>query len=324
MIEHESQITLSNNETVSLAVVRDADADWLERILTLFTHKGEPWHWQNHQFLTGQVDFETRFFVLHRAGVPFAALVTADDRGVGALNHVWTQPEDRGKGASSVLMGAAMRDFAARGGQMMVLQTEFDSVAYRMYQKFGFQGLKAGHGHMHWYANSEADFERRYFDSSTVNITPIGWNHWIHVQALLQGDFGDTVRSVALAQFGRQSTSDSFLSLLKDDEARGVALQNETTGAVMGFAVWGWHPVWPSTCIVDLYCHPSAWDHGEGLLSSLRLPKAERFVAFADARQSRKKQILESSGFHPIATLERWVAESPLGASFADVTMFSW
>jgi hypothetical protein len=66
MLESESQILLSTGEQVKVAVILCPDLLWAERIEKLLSHKGEPWNWQNSQFLRTDVGFETRFYVLHR------------------------------------------------------------------------------------------------------------------------------------------------------------------------------------------------------------------------------------------------------------------
>ena len=244
MIENETQLTLKSTEVVDFTIVQGVDDDWLEPIVGLYAHKGEPWTWQNRQFLSQPLSFERRYYLLHRSGTPFAGMLMSDNRGVGILNHVWTVPKDRGKGASSSLLEHLMADFMAYNGKIMVLQTGFDSVAYHMYRKVGFESIELQSGYMHWYQESEDIFYEQFFTPHDTHIMPLDWQHWFMIQPLLQGNFNDTVRIVALRQLGRRSTEHHILNLLRNEHARtahkqppsALVLQNSVTDAVVGLA----------------------------------------------------------------------------------------
>lgn len=328
VIEYQSHVTLKSGEVVDLSIIYGADATWLEPIEHLFAHKGEPWSWQNHQFLTGKVDFDTRYYVLHRKDIPFAAMLLSEHRGVGVLNHVWTKFDDRGKGASSSLMKYLLDGFKARRGKMMVLQTGFDSVAYHMYRAFGFESLEPKSGYMHWYTEGETTFYNTFFAAKNVRTSPLDWQHWLMIQPLLQGDFGDVIRSLTLKQLGRRSTEGAMLNLLRDEEVRrkqqlaprAYVLQGESEAA-LGFALWDWHPLWIGTCLIDLYCHPAHCQYGTSLLRHLHLPQADRYVAFVDEGQHDKKRVLEGAGFRQAAVLKSWAAQDFSQTSLVDVTV---
>ena len=104
MYEGLGHVVLATGEQVEVGVVIGPDAEWTERLERLLGHKGEPWNWQNRQVLTTDVGIGSRFYVLHRGGMPFANIMIAELSGVGILAHVWTKPEDREKGACSNLM----------------------------------------------------------------------------------------------------------------------------------------------------------------------------------------------------------------------------
>ena len=101
-----------------------------ERIEALLGHKGEEWQWQNSRCARDDLGIDVYYYILHRDGVPFANMMTAECAGVGHFGHVWTRPEDRRKGAADQLMGLQMEDFRGRGGRALYLGTGFDSAAY--------------------------------------------------------------------------------------------------------------------------------------------------------------------------------------------------
>jgi hypothetical protein len=156
--ESKPPLTLSTGEQVNVAIITCPDLAWAEHIEKLLSHKGEPWNWQNSQFLRTDVGFETRFYLLHHNGIPFANVLLSECNGLGIVNHVWTVPEDRQKGASKGLMRIVMDDFKEHNGQALFLQAGYGEIAYHMYKKFGFESIESESGYMHWYTNSETAF----------------------------------------------------------------------------------------------------------------------------------------------------------------------
>lgn len=329
MLESQSFITLSTGEQVEVAVINCPDLMWAERIEKLLEHKGEPWNWQNSQFLREDVGFETRFYILHRDGVPFANTLLSEGAGVGIVNHVWTVPEDRQKGASSSLMRIVMEDFKQRQGEMLVLQAGYGEVAYHMYKKFGFESIEPESGYMDWYASDKTKFLQNYFAMSETRLQPLQWRHWLSIQGLLQCDDDCITRIVALKHIGRKTTEGPFLTLLQEEFAkrakgekpRAYVLENAAT-AVVGFATWSWHPSWPDTCLLDVYCHSGYWNKAKELLEALELPETDRYLAYADVTCKAKQKVLQYAGFKQAALLTNFAAKDWLKNSFVDVTLF--
>ena len=102
-----------------------------------------------------------------------------------------------------------------------------------------------------------------------------------------------------------------------------MVLKQARTTAVVGFAAWGWHPLWPDTCLLDVYCHPHHWDGAQELLAALTLPDDQRLVAYADADCAHKAPILSAFGFRQTGTLRRWVAADWAQTSFVDVAVYA-
>lgn len=326
MLGSQSFVTLSTGEQVEIAVVACPDLAWAERIEKLLSHKGEPWNWQNSQFLREDVGFETRFYVLHRNGVPFANVLLSEGNGLGIVNHVWTVPEDRQKGSSKSLMHVVMNDFQKRQGQALFLQAGYGEVAYHMYRNFGFESIEPESGYMHWHASGEKDFLANFFADTQTNVAPLEWRHWLTIQPLLQADDECITRVVALKHVGRRTTEGTFLTLLKNEftnRAKGekprAYVLELSSGAVVGFAMWSWHPLWPDTCLLDIYCHPTYWDKAAELLGVLELPKADRYLAYADC--TAKKNVLLEHGFTESTVLENFVARDWRKSSFVNVAL---
>jgi len=324
------EITLAAGEKVEGGVVIGPDNEWAEPLEKLLGHKGDPWNWQNHQVLQTDVGIEVRFYVLHRAGLPFANIMTAECSGVGILGHVWTHPQDRSKGACSALMTILLEDFSSRQGQALFLGTGYNSVAYHIYARYGFKSVEANSGFMAWYATSGSEFEATYFKKAETEIQPLRWAHWPSAPAMFLGDFPGVIRCAPLKLMGRQSTESPLLPLLRDGEKRqavggkphAMVLRNQETTAVVGFAAWDWHPLWEGTCLVDVYCHPNYWNEAGNLLNSLALPEGEHYLAYSDIDHRPKIKILQAEGFLQTAVIKRGVSRNTMKKSFLDVGVF--
>jgi hypothetical protein len=242
--------------------------------------------------------------------------------------QVYTLPTDRGVGAANALMQIVMTNFRARGGKALFLDTEFGSTAYRIYQRSGFEAVEPHSMYMAFYAEGEAAFNAAYFAGTTAEIQALEWRHWPSAQALFIGDFPGRVRATALGFIGRMTAEGGFLLLLRaelerceqGEAARAFVLLNTRTQAVVGFAMWDWHPIWPQTCLIDVYCHPSHWSRANELLDALKLPHADRFIAYTDAANAQKIATLQKAGFAHAATLPDLVRDANGG--LIDVLVF--
>lgn len=328
-------LTLKSGESVEAGVVKGPDVEWADRLTKLLWHKGEPWNWQNIQVLTREVGLDAFFYILHRDGAPLANIMTIEKQGIGLFGHVWTEPADRQKGASSALMTLQMQHFSERGGQALFLGTGYDSVAYHMYARFGFQSVEAQSGYMAYYRAGQADFEQQYFAAPTrpdeLVVQPLQWAHWPLSVPLFLGDFPGIVRCVRAHIFGRESSEGGLLPLLLESEAQQrqdqqpatVVLKNQENQALLGLATCQEHPLWPDTSLLDIYCHPAYWEVAPKLLNALSLPANLRTLAYVDRDHQAKQALLSAQGFQAVATLPRWLATGPSSQHQVDVLMFA-
>lgn len=320
MYESLGPVTLKSGEEVSAGVVIGPDVRWADRVGDLLSHKGEVWNWQNAECLRNELGIDVCFYLLHRDGVPFANILTATAHGVGHFGHVFTRPEDRRQGAASQLMGLQMVDFGRRGGRALFLGTGYDSAAYHIYAGHGFRGLEAESGQMDYYTDPGEAFREVWFADGAVDIHGAGWVHWPTTVPLFTGDFPGTVRWASAGLWGRDSTEGAWLHLLHDEPTRARVLVQRDTQAVVGAAVCAPHRLWPHSCAVDLYCHPSFWEYGGELLAALDLPAADRYLALSDDGCPQKADVLAAAGYTSTAQHTRRVAVDHLRTRFADVT----
>ena len=328
------EVVLRDGGRARAGVVQAPDEEWRGRIERLLGHKGEAWRWQVREMLQGDPQVlegaEAFFYVLHSEGVPFANIMTIEAQGVGVLGHVFTLPHERGRGAASLVMEALLRHFRERGGQALYLSTGFDSSAFRIYARHGFEPVEPGSGVMRFTTSPRAHFEDTYFAPGDASVVPLSWARWATASALFAGDFPGVVRSAGYRLLGRSLTEEALLFALRDEQKhredaeapRVLALQKQN-GAVVGLASWRPHPLWPNTCLLDIYCHPNFWSRAGDLIDELSLPTSQRVVAYADGPDDAKARALEAAGFERVATLPQWVAADARQSQRRDVAVWS-
>ncbi|HOZ47579.1 MAG TPA: GNAT family N-acetyltransferase [Candidatus Hydrogenedentes bacterium] len=327
MFEDLGARTLSNGETVSMAIIQGPEPAWADRIVTMLQHKGDPWNWQNAEMLTRDGEVGAFFHVLHREGVPFANVMIIEYAGVGLFGHVWTNADDRRKGAARMLIDDVMARFRDRGGQALFLGTGFDSHPYHLYERYGFTGIEPRSGYMEYYRDSKGVFHRDFFAVADTAIAPLSWRHWPTAAPLFIGDFPGTVRCASRKLFGRRSTEGPLLSAIREEDtrrARGegpqtLVLESDVSSAVVGLAAWTWHPLWPDTVLLDVYCHPAYWNQAGDLLATLELPDTDRVMAYVDAACPQRKDALVAAGFRHGAALPRLLARDRAKTCLVDV-----
>lgn len=321
---------LRSGVAATLARIDGPESAWAGRLGGLLGHKGEPWNWQNTELLTRECGVSACFHILHRDEAPFANVIVVSCAGVGLLGHVYTKPEDRGQGAARILMRSALEHFRASNGEALYLFTEHDSAPFRIYQGYGFQPIEPQSDYMAWYRDSEGEFEAKHFVSGATRIAPLEWRHWPLSCALFTGAYPGVVRCAPYGLFGRRSAEEPLLPLVQGEAfrrecggpGRAFVLELTSTRAVVGLAVWGKHPVWPNTSLLDLYCHPAFWNSAQPMYETLALPQAERIIAYADSDCPMKADLLRQCGFQLAAVLPNWTTANAAKSHFADVLIF--
>lgn len=319
MYESLGKVELKSGESVEAGVVIGPDDDWADRVGDLLSHKEGVWTWQNAECLRRDLGIDVRFYLLHRDGTLLANMLTATQYGVGHFGHVYTRPEERRKGAAQALMALLMADFRRRQGQALFLGTGYDSAPYHIYHREGFRGLEPDTGSMEYYVGSGDTFRRQWFAPGPVEVRNGSWENWPTSAPLFTGDFPGTVRCAPLGLFGRASTEGAWLHLLHDDRYQARVLVRPETGAVVGAAVAGDHPLWPDTGLLDVYCHPDFWDWGTELLGALERPRRDRWLAVSDDGCCAKDAVLAAAGFTSTQRAARRIAVDTRKTAFADV-----
>lgn len=330
MYQEIDTVELKTGERVPLGVVDCPDIEWAPRLKPFLGHKREIFCRQIHEFLTAALGVEIRFYILHRQSDPLSVVMTAVQDGVGILGHVYTKESERGRGCATAIFSKLIPLFCSRGGKALFLTAGFESDAYKIYQKFGFTSVQPQSGHMSFYSESEAEYSKEYFPHGDTYDEPLDWKHWPGLASLFLSDSPDLVRCANFNLFGRKSSEGPLLPLIVEETerkeknlpARSIVLRQSKNHRIVGFATWREHPIWPETCLVDLFCHSHFQNKAGALLAKLQLPSKHRCLAYTDELSAYKQEVLQQNSFLQIARLPSRLYSDPTQSSSYDVLVF--
>ncbi len=302
--------TLKSGERMEVGVVLGPDKNHSEKIKPFLSHKPEVWGWHIEKSLKEGLDgLETRYYIGMLDGNVISNITTLESHRTGILAHVFTNPDQRRKGACDHLMRHLMADFRTRGGCQLVLGTGFDSPPYWIYHKHGFRSLYPGTGEMRYAA--EADFDLRHFAGERSRVIELSWKDWPRLNALCASPGQDIVRGVSWGIIGQINFEGGFLDMKRALETDGriqARLLESENGSVVGFASVAPDRRWGSDAfILDCFSHSNYIGELNRLLEAIQLPSG-KIQAYADADGKDKIQALQEAGFGLEATLERQLA----------------
>lgn len=301
-------VKLKSGEKMEIGVVQAPDIEYAEVINSFLAHKGGLWVWHIKRCLEESLDeLETYFYIGKlENGEVIANIMTVEHLGVGILGHVFTKPEHRRKGACTNVMAEQMEHFRKRGGRALHLGTGYDSPAYHIYSKHGFESVIPKSGFMKYYVTP--NFEETYFAPDDVHTKDVQWHDWGKMTALTGIVIGDYLRSLAFHIYGPSSFEGGFLGFKHDLEADeryyDAKLLEAQNGAIVGLATIVEDNRWsPSTYIFDFFVHPYFGDKSAKLLKAMDMPNG-KIQCYVDTKSIGKIQCLVNSDFKPEAVLK--------------------
>ncbi|NLH99119.1 MAG: GNAT family N-acetyltransferase [Chthonomonadales bacterium] len=314
---------LRSGETITLAVVEAPDAEFDSCILTLLAHKGGAWDHHMREALSGRADaLETRWYLAFMGAQPVANAMVVERHGVGILGHVFTQEAHRQKGICSAVLHELMTDFQARRGLSLLLGTGYESVAYRIYESFGFRSIREGF--MGWYATSRADFEMRWFAAGEASVSAARWEHWPLVAALASFPERGGLRSSAWGIRDIANLEGPYCHFMARRAEPGYAacMATTQTGAVVAcatcvpFRIGESDRAWKDTWLVDAFAHPLHQYKLAEVLGSLPLPPGKAIALAPDTDDARRAALIEA-GFEREGVLAGMLESDGIPAAVA-------
>lgn len=318
MYERLREVTLKNGEAAELGVLRGPDdSDLARQVRTLLAHKGRIWQWQIEQSLARQFSrAESRFYLACRDGRPLANVMTVEADGVGIFGHVYTRPEERRKGLADAIIRQLSEDFRRRGGRALYLGTGYDSPAYRIYARHGFQSIEPRSGFMAWFARSQEAFEQETFAPAAVRREAFCFEHWPTLPALAIMRHPARVRIVGMGVVNPVITEGGALPVLmamqheaehsEENGARAQVAVSEKSGVPVAVAcVMPERYFWQQVDLLDAFCAPGFEAELLPLCERLELSRERTALSYADEFWPARQELLRALGFARAATLPR-------------------
>ncbi len=308
MVKQLPSVALKSGEEARIYLITAPEPEWEQRLVSRLEHKGELWTRVMSQALReGLPDLTMRFYQMRLDDRAVGNITTAQslEPPVAMLQHVFTDPDHRRKGICDHLMSLVMQDFGAEQGRAMYLGTGYQSVAFRIYESFGFKPIGQT-GSMVWV--HDPNYPDDFFVPGPVRVRFAQWRDWPLLTALYQVQSGWDLRGYLLGQFGHSSYEGTYCRLrewMEADTAQQVTvLECLETGAVVGHAFIARDEKWPhGPHVLELFVHPLFLKHTAELVGAIDLPRETKLQAYCDGAAKDRAEVLQGLGFSLEATL---------------------
>ncbi len=303
-------ITLRDGSTARALCIPCPAPEWRDRIASFLKHKGEPWNWHIATHLDGHIDgMDLRFYIALVGEEIISEMMLVERLGLAILGHVFTCPERREQGATTGLMQLMIDDFADRDGIAMHLYTGFESPAYRIYSRFGFEPVRPGWGMMRWVRHP--DRYEAFFSpdaSEDVRVERTCWTHWALIHKLMVREEGDWLRNANLGLIGPNNAEDAFVHLmsrLRAGKPYDSAVLVNPAGMTVGLATLQPYQRFPSRMLqLDVYAHPTAIKHVSMLIEAIDLPADQPVLVEIDSESVDRRRALKDAGFDEVGRVK--------------------
>lgn len=307
----------TSGRTFEIGVVLGPDPERRAAVNNLLVHKGGDWQAHIDAAMSGNTDeLETRFYVATLDGGLVANVMTTEWHGQGILGHVFTRPEHRRQGICRQVFAAAMRDFAERGGRLLLLGTGFESHPYWIYHSFGFRSLDGGF--MRLLDGDAEAYEREWFAPSPVKCVELRWRHGPSLAYMASLPGLSHLRHVGWSVHGLGNLEWQLIwqirQQLEGGAVRATVLETSDGRAVGAATVLPFSPgagraAWPGVSLVDALAYPAFEDGIPELLASLRADDGKQ-IAFVEVGNVGLRRGLEAVGYACEGTVPGMVAST--------------
>jgi GNAT superfamily N-acetyltransferase len=266
--------------------------EWIRPLLSMYSywdeaHRAGIWAEDLHYRLEGRGGRDV-FYVALDGTIPVAALDLSSSRAdirVGCIHRVFTNPYYRHRGLARRLLTRACEQFGSSGGELLMLNTGWDTSAHQLYQEYGFREMRRdpwsegvlmgrtmnGSAMSTW---SEAYFQ----PTDQVKVVQLDARHWAPLMLLCNQPYSHLVHHYALGILGDWAVDGRFLNLFEVLESgKGYAVGLQTAaGALVGLAtlvpsldLWQVASYQRHIRLVDVWLHPNFAQYKQYLLHEL-------------------------------------------------------
>jgi GNAT superfamily N-acetyltransferase len=308
--------------------------EWIRPLLSMYSywdeeHRSGIWAEDLRNRLEGKGGRDV-FYVALDGTVPIAALdlsASQADPRVACIHRVFTNPYYRHRGLARRLLGRACEQFGADGGELLMLNTGWDTSAHQLYREFGFRELRRDP----WSEGvlmgrtmrgmPVSDWSRQYFQpTDQVKVVQLDGRHWAPLMLLCNQPFPHLIHHYALGILGQWAVDGRFLNLFEVLNAgRGSALALQTmAGALVGFAtmvpsldLWQMASYQRHIRLLDVWVHPNFAPQIRHLLHEILvwtdpLPEGvKHLMAYVERGRRELCEALEAERFQCVACLDK-------------------
>ena len=301
-------------------------------LLTLLSHKRGPWMDDIRSRTQGECGGSLDHYILARADNRLVAhlwyTVSADDKRIGFLGHVYTRPDYRRKGIASRLMEAAMADFVGEGGMVMQLYTS-NVVTVPFYERFGFENVYAGQAlhEIDWYMRYPAEAQGlldRWLSPAESKIRKVGSGDLPKYCLLYNLEHRTRLKDCAQGIGTGLECEYKFITTVdKISRSEGVCCVLENGEIIVGAASLmkpGFTHL-SHVAVVDFYLHPGFKSRGRELLDACLSQTSELGVeiVYAMGVDEEKRRTFAHLGLRQKAVLAK---HYKIGSLYFDCEIF--
>lgn len=328
-------VKLKTGEELEVNKVVAPDAEYSERIHQFYSHKPDIWLRDLSKRLMGiETGVDSWYIGELRDKIVTGIQLTyaKSNPRVGAIDHVFTLPDQRQKGAADAVMSTLIQDYKSSGGETLLLGTGKEGPAHHLYVKYGFidynhhPKLSGTHMRAVFTGESQEEFDQRYF-AGEENLTSRGITRsdLALFRQLFNSPSRRLLKNYALGIQGRLPAN-GLLEVADSLEAkRGVAMGLEkSNGNLVGVCtlLTGGSIYQQHKGILDIYIHQNFPGYSFKLLKytleQTKLLKNLKIVfSFVESADLITIEALKSAGFKETGLIPKMFLDEDKGYDVA-------
>ncbi len=307
-----SHFQLKDGRKASLVILSSPSLPEFEEIRRLLHHKPSPFMNHIEDFngnnSNGVIEgLEWRFYLARVGDAYVGNICTWERDGIGILGHVFTLPEWRGLGIADALLHFQDEDFRERNGRIMELNTGFQSMPYRMYEKRGYEGVPGAPGSMIKFSGEK--IWQGLYSPGQAKLADFQWCHWPSANLLFLTENPSFVRAAGIGVYGPSSLEGPVIHNREriwneTTEPRWrVKVLESSNGMVTAWTSLLWDLNWSHhhrRLVFDLFFHPHFAEAMMAELHDLEIP--EGTISYSTPGDP-KNSFLEQLSFHRLGKI---------------------
>lgn len=319
MIEEKQEYKLKNGEKLVVYKIIAPDNTMREELAKAFEEYWEVSSWRqlNLEKLKGHfvkwcID---RYFIGEVNGIKIAIMsytLPSQKGEIATFGFVYTKPEYRGRGISSIMMNYVMESFNMERNLLTVYLAAGNLIAKRIYSKHGFcnyNGIV-----MRYLLPHVKNFDKFYFSKVLkTRIRKVTWGDQPCFEALYNLPVNCFIRDYPSRTFEGIGFESQFLGMIENNKNKvtTLVLENEYKRVIGVSSLKPCNSVYENHLrVLDFFIHPNYLDKGEKLIhQSIKVATKQqrnikKILACIASCDLQKINLVKRLGFKKIARLQ--------------------